>query len=148
MGGSGWITAALAAVLVGAVALLQPSSGDRTTLAPTSFSICRADRDTNCVVDGDTFRVGRERVRIERIDTPEIRPSRCAREARLGAQATERLRQLLSAGPITLIKNKRDRDRNGRLLRSVAVNGRDVGATLVSEGLAREYRGRKEAWCS
>jgi endonuclease YncB( thermonuclease family) len=41
----------------------------------------------------------------------------------------------------------RDRDVYGRLLRNVSVNGRDVGATLISEGVARAYAGGRRPWC-
>jgi endonuclease YncB( thermonuclease family) len=33
------------------------------------------------------------------------------------------------------------------VLRTVQVSGREVGALLIAEGLARPYRGRKEGWC-
>jgi endonuclease YncB( thermonuclease family) len=29
----------------------------------------------------------------------------------------------------------------------VAVDGEDIGATLIAAGLARRYRGAKKAWC-
>jgi endonuclease YncB( thermonuclease family) len=35
----------------------------------------------------------------------------------------------------------RDRDRYGRLLRNVAVNGADLGEAMVSAGVAWEYAG-------
>ena len=41
----------------------------------------------------------------------------------------------------------RDRDRYGRLLRLVMVNGESVGDTLVNEGLARWYEGGRKPWC-
>ena len=31
--------------------------------------------------------------------------------------------------------------------RLIAVNGRDVGQTLIAEGLVRKYGGRKKGWC-
>jgi endonuclease YncB( thermonuclease family) len=41
----------------------------------------------------------------------------------------------------------RDRDVYGRLLRNVQVNGRDVGETLISDGVARAYAGGRRPWC-
>ena len=41
----------------------------------------------------------------------------------------------------------RNRDRYGRLLRNVEVNGQDVGETMVSAGVAREYGSGRRSWC-
>src|SRR3546814_4288308 len=82
------------------------------------------------------------KVRVADIDAPETHPSRCAEEARLGKAATERLRALLDAGPVTLVTADRDVDRYGRKLRIVERDGRSLGAVLVREGLAREWGGR------
>lgn len=41
----------------------------------------------------------------------------------------------------------RDRDKYGRLLRNVLVNGQDVGETLISAGVARAYAGGRRPWC-
>ncbi|MEO1905391.1 MAG: hypothetical protein ABGX08_00005, partial [Citromicrobium sp.] len=38
-------------------------------------------------------------------------------------------------------------DRYGRTLARLTVDGRDVGTVLVSMGLARPWRGRREGWC-
>lgn len=100
------------------------------------------------VIDGDTFRVGGETVRIADIDTPETRPPRCAYEAELGERATRRLMSLLSEGPFELSPiGGRDEDQYGRKLRVVTRNGRSLGDVLVSEGLARTWTGRRQPWC-
>lgn len=49
------------------------------------------------VVDGDTLRVGGERVRIMGLDTPET-SARCPQEAALARQATAHMRQLVAQG--------------------------------------------------
>ena len=98
------------------------------------------------VIDGDTFVLRGERIRIADIDTPETHPPRCAYEAELGARATQRLRQLL-ARPFELRSIDRDTDRYGRKLRIVVQNGRSVGDRLVAEGLARTWEGRRRPWC-
>ena len=87
-------------------------------------------------------------MRIAGIDAPETHPPRCADEARLGNQATERLRDLLNSGAVTMTSIDRDRDIYGRLLRNVAVNGADVGEAMISAGSvgnmgAGEGRGAK-----
>lgn len=99
-------------------------------------------------VDGDTIRIGNERIRLLGFDTPEIRSARCEHERRLGLQAKARLRQLLASGRVQIERQGLRKDRYGRTLAKVFVNGRDVGETLVSEGLARPYYGgRRETWC-
>lgn len=113
----------------------------------TSFSICGSGRRINCVVDGDTFWMEGEKIRILDIDTPELHPARCPEEERLGRAAKARLHALLNGGAVTLERTGRDRDRYGRLLRRVQVDGRSVGAVLIGEGLARAYAGGRRGWC-
>jgi endonuclease YncB( thermonuclease family) len=112
-----------------------------------SFGYCHIGGGTNCVVDGDTFWINGEKVRIAGIDAPETHPPRCAYEARLGEQATEKLHALLNSGAVTMTSIDRDRDRYGRLLRNVAVNGEDVGEAMISAGVAREYGSGRRPWC-
>lgn len=112
-----------------------------------SFSICGGGARVTCVVDGDTFWLDGTKFRIADINTPEVGQPECAAEAALGRQATNRLAALLSAGPFTLAKADRDEDQYGRKLRIVERDGRSVGAQLVAEGLAHDWRGRRESWC-
>lgn len=100
------------------------------------------------MIDGDTFDHGGVRVRIADIDTPEV-DGRCPYETRLAAQATRRMRTLLTAGPFELHRTPdgRDEDRYGRKLRIVTRDGRSLGDQLVAEGLARTWTGRREPWC-
>lgn len=99
------------------------------------------------VIDGDTFDYGNIRIRIADIDTPEVR-GRCAYERELAARATSRMRTLLVAGPFELERTgTRDVDRYGRSLRIVTRDGHSLGDTMVAEGLARPWRGRREPWC-
>lgn len=123
-----------------------------STLARTSshqFGKCHTGGGLNCVVDGDTFWMDGEKVRIADIDTPETHPARCADEARLGHAATDRLQALLNAGPFDLRPINRDTDRYGRKLRIVVRDGQSLGGILVSEGLARTYRGgHRDSWCA
>lgn len=101
------------------------------------------------VVDGDTFWLGGEKIRIADIDTPETHPPRCAHEAELGAKATRRLEALLNEAPFEIVPiGGRDEDRYGRKLRIVTRGGRSLGDVLVAEGLARTWTGRREPWCA
>jgi endonuclease YncB( thermonuclease family) len=119
------------------------------------------------VIDGDTIRLppqagrspvgqfnGGETVRILNIDAPETRAcsssptggstrscARCEMEAALGYKARERLATLLRGATITLDRcdGKRCTDPYGRTLARVFANGKDVGETLISEGLATRW---------
>ena len=133
--------------LAGATAYLGvwPPKTRSGAVAATSFAMCGQPPHRDCVIDGDTFYLGRQSIRIEDIDAPETHPPRCIREADLGSRATARLRSLLNQGPFEL---QGDRvDRYDRQLRTITRNGRSLGGVLVSEGLARKWTGRREPWC-
>ena len=66
---------------------------------------------------------------------------------KLGERAERQLRALLNSGAVTMTPIDRDRDVYGRLLRNVSVNGQDVGAVLISDGVARAYAGGRRPWC-
>lgn len=117
------------------------------TYEVSSLSACGSGQRINCVVDGDTFWLEGTKIRIADINTPEIGSPECAAEAALGRQATARMIELLNAGPFDLVSIDRDEDQYGRKLRIVERDGRSLGDILVSEGLAHEWRGRRESWC-
>lgn len=127
----------------------QKAQQMRPSLPALYFGKCHSGGGLNCVVDGDTFWIDGEKIRIADIDTPETHPSRCAEEARLGNAATDRLQALLNAGAFELEPIRRDTDRYGRKLRIVRRNGQSLGGILVSEGLARSYAGgHRDSWCA
>lgn len=135
------------------IGLSNGDHGASTRLALVSagssphFELCGMVRKT-CVVDGDTFWLDRVKIRIADIDTPEISEPKCDSEYELGMKATYRLRELLNEGPFEVNSiGSRDEDRYGRKLRIVVRHGRSLGDQLVSEGLARTWRGRREPWC-
>jgi endonuclease YncB( thermonuclease family) len=111
------------------------------------FTRCHGPVRIDCVVDGDTFWYGGEKIRIADINTPEVSKPDCAEELALGERATDRLLALLNQGPFTLEPIDRNRDRYGRLLRTVTRDGDSVGEVLVSEGLAEEWTGHRRYWC-
>lgn len=107
------------------------------------------------VYDGDTLRLcSGERVRLVGIDAPETRGSpRCTPKRRrqlarsrnpawcdyaAGERAKQSLARFLAQGPVRI--ERQGRDRYQRTLARVTVNGRDVGAVLVGQGLARVWR--------
>lgn len=134
----------------------------------TSFAAMAADRlpgpvdaYVTGVVDGDTLMV-RARVwldqtivvavRLRGIDTPE-RKARCALERELAEKARARLKSLVFDGPgggmVRLRHISRDKYA-GRVIAYVDNSaGVSVGDTLLSERIARPYRGReaKPVWC-
>jgi endonuclease YncB( thermonuclease family) len=114
---------------------------------PAKFGSCFTGGGFNCVVDGDTFWMDGERIRVADIDAPETHPPRCDYEAQLGRRATDRLRELLNDGPIELEAADRDKDVYGRKLRIVTRNGESLGDQLVQEGLARPWTGSRQPWC-
>jgi micrococcal nuclease len=116
------------------------------TLA-AAFALCAPGPRNTCVVDGDTFWLDGEKIRIADINAPELHGARCPSERALGEAATRRLTALLNAGPFTLETGARARDRYGRALRTVTRGGHSLGARLVAEGLAEPWRGRRSDWC-
>lgn len=111
------------------------------------FELCGMTRRT-CVVDGDTFWLEGEKIRIADIDTPEISEPKCDAEYQLGMKSTHRLRDLLNEGAFEVRPiGNRDEDRFGRKLRVIVRHGQSLGDQLVSEGLARTWTGRREPWC-
>ena len=81
------------------------------------FPLCSGSVRTTCVVDGDTIWYQGTKIRLVGFDTPETSRPGCAREARLGKQATQRLQALLNEGAFTLEPNPegRDQDRDGTM---------------------------------
>lgn len=117
-------------------------------LLAAAFALCPNGPRNTCVVDGDTFWLQGEKVRIADINAPETHGAQCPIEQRLGESATMRLITLLNAGPFDLAASgPRDRDRYGRLLRVVTRRGRSLGQELVAEGLAESWKGRRSSWC-
>lgn len=79
-------------------------------------------------IDGDTLRMGSERIRLRGIDTPELSEPR-------GPEARQRLEQLLNEGPIRIVPH--GQDVYGRTVADVIVNGKNVAEALKQEGFAK-----------
>lgn len=106
---------------------------------------------TLVTLDGDTFVLDGETIRIANIDAPETIQAKCDAEFRLGHVAAARLDELLRTGPVTLSRGDpvdgRMTDRHGRTLATVSIDGKDVGKILISEELARPWQGQRRPWC-
>lgn len=116
------------------------------------FVRCGQGSSFACVVDGDSIRLGKRRVRILGIDAPELRDPKCEGERQLAERSTDALLGWLNRGAFELVRDARsDRDQYGRDLRRIVRTdgGREesAGDWLIDEGLAAPYLGRKAAWC-
>ena len=108
------------------------------------------------VIDGDTFRakvkiwLGQTvtvKVRLKGVDTPEMN-GKCAAEKELAQQAKQFAAQWLKNNPAQLV-NVHYGTYAGRVLATtIDQGGTSLGAALLSENLAKPYRGRRATWCS
>lgn len=102
------------------------------------------------VIDGDTIEdtsTG-ERIRLPNIDTPETgERAQCFAERQAGEAATRAAREIAAGGTVTVRRTGRI-DRYGRTIGFVQVDGHDLGEIMMERGLARPWRGRREAWCA
>ncbi|OJU08245.1 MAG: hypothetical protein BGN86_01065 [Caulobacterales bacterium 68-7] len=92
------------------------------------------------VVDGDTFTLGADHIRLWGVDAPEGR--QLCRDARgqayrCGDVARERLKALIGAGPVDC--QPRDHDQYGRVVAQCRAGGVDLGEAMVRAGWAVEY---------
>lgn len=88
------------------------------------------------VADGDSLEIGGERVRLEGIDAPELH-QQCGPPDKLwpcGERARAALRALVAKGEVKC--RPVDEDRYARAVSVCTVDGRDIGAALVSDGWA------------
>jgi endonuclease YncB( thermonuclease family) len=145
--------AVLAILLLGvwASVALKPAGNQMVPQTAKSsglvFGLCNEGGLTNCVVSGDSFYLGGRTVRIARIEAPQLYGAACPKEAALGRQSAVSLQKLLNSGEIEMTKVPQDLDRYGLLLRSVAVDGKDVGHAMISFGLARRIGDIGHNWC-
>lgn len=86
-------------------------------------------------VDGDTFDLNGVRIRLNDIDAPEY-GQKCG-SWKCGADALEALNTLVNSGPVTC--QKMGDDGYGRGIARCSVLGRDIGVTMVSEGMAYAF---------
>lgn len=102
------------------------------------------------VIDGDTLEDTSSDItyRVVNIDTPETGSrARCTAERELGNRATREVRALVASADRIEMRATGRIDRYGRTIAYVLIDGRDLGETLIAEGLARPWRGRREPWC-
>ena len=79
-------------------------------------------------IDGDTLRIGSERIRLRGIDAPEL-------DEPEGQAAKQRLEELLRRGSVRIVPH--GQDVHGRTVADVFVNGQNLAQILKSEGFAK-----------
>lgn len=92
------------------------------------------------VIDGDTFQIGDERVRLFGVDAPEIgQPCTQGSDTNIdcGSWVESQVSGLFDGKTATC--DGRERDRYDRLIATCYVDGADMGRTLVTAGLARAF---------
>jgi endonuclease YncB( thermonuclease family) len=115
------------------------------------------------VIDGDTISANGKTVRLVGFDTPEPeRLARCEAERTLAARATSRLGQIVAGGGLDLAlvpcscrpgTEGTQACNHARACGVLTAGGKDVGVTLIAEGLARPFhcsRTRcppRKRWC-
>jgi len=112
------------------------------------------------VIDGDTVALPcavpgpgcAEKIRLEGIDTPESFKPHCEQELVAGLKAKERLAGIIRGKRVSISRS--GKDRYGRTLGNLHVDGSDVGDILVQSGLALPYAPGRTAkasriahWC-
>ena len=85
------------------------------------------------VVDGDTIKVGNERIRLIGIDTPESKHSDESKNVPMGETAYVYLRDLIEGKEVELFLDVQERDKYGRILAYVYLA--DETKTFINEQL-------------
>jgi endonuclease YncB( thermonuclease family) len=153
------LTSAVLAILMAALALYL---GQFATRNATKAGVTIEPGQIQ-VIDGDTIRANGQVYRLVGFDAPESGlNAKCESERTLAARATSRLRQIVAAGGLGLDRvpcacpagtEGTQRCNYGRLCAVLTSAGRDVGAVLIGEGLARQYVcsdtrcPRRQGWC-
>ena len=102
--------------------------------------------------DGDTCYVTvdgtKTKIRLLELDTPEISKPKCDAELQLGLKARDYLNDLIDNATTIEFKTDYTEDYFGRILANLIVDGEDVSAKIVSNGLGVVYdRNNKQDWC-
>lgn len=101
------------------------------------------------VVDGDTLRDGDERYRVENIDAPERgQRAECPEERALAEAARAYVGEWVAGAQRDEALPTGRRDRYGRVVARIEIDGVDLGERLMARGLAQRWRGRKADFCS
>ncbi|MCT8877499.1 MULTISPECIES: thermonuclease family protein [Shewanella] len=103
------------------------------------------------VYDGDTFRAilpnetKDQKIRVRGVDTPEIK-GQCSYEKDAALRARDFTKSLLMNAKVIQLSDVGE-EKYHRVLAKVTIDGVDLANTLISEGLGRQWKGRRESWC-
>lgn len=115
----------------------------------TAYAIekCGSGPRVTCVVDGDTFWLDGEKIRMMDFDTPEPQTNICGGtfEKDLAKKASDRVVEIFNTTSISI--DRKGKDRFGRTLAVVYADGINIGEILISEQLARKWPDGDEFWC-
>lgn len=93
------------------------------------------------VTDGDTIRIGSERIRLFGIDAPERSQTCEGRDGQIyecGRDASAVMTELTRGRTVTC--SQVDRDRYGRMVATCSTESGDLGAAMVQRGWAVDFR--------
>ena len=127
-------------VCVSLLALAGPAGA---AIARPLYPLCGDEKLRSCVVDGNTFWYGGEFMRLKEINPPK---TQVACTTSTADAARNRLMKLLNTGEIFVFRYGTDTE--GHTLSTVMVEGKEVGATLIAEGLAQPSSATTGAFCS
>ena len=127
-------------ICVSLLALVGPAGA---AIARPLYPLCGDEKLRSCVVDGNTFWYGGEFMRLQAVNPPATQVA-CA--ANTADAARDRLMKLLNTGEIFVFRYGTDTE--GHTLTQVLVEGREVGQTLIAEGLAQPSTASTGAFCS
>ena len=122
-----------------------------TTLVQAEI-LLRQNNNLYCY-DGDTCYVTidgkNEKIRLLELDTPEISKPKCDAELDLGLKARDFVNKLIKNAETIEFETDYERDYFGRILSYLIIDGEDVSALLVKNGLGVVYKkGHKMDWCN
>lgn len=134
------------AILVGIFVFINNSGGKINNLQTNNVDVSAKKEIAEVlrIIDGDTIEVSlsgkKETVRLIGIDAPETVDPRITVEC-FGKQASDKAKEILSNKTVTLESDptQGDRDKYGRFLRYVFLDGINFNKFMISEGYAHEY---------
>ena len=124
---SGFFNALILVAAFGVAILLLPQNGGEIS------GFGRAS-------DGDSLRIGGERIRILGIDAPELNQNCLTKDGQewpCGRVSRDKMASLIKGEKITCESDARDK--YGRMLARCRVKGRDIAKIMISAGLAVSY---------
>ncbi len=159
LGGRAIIALVASMVIVGVIGGIIGSVPDGIDKSPTlpgavvsgsPVKAKSAGKVTFTITDGDTIKLkDGTRVRLVGFNTPEKFEPQCPAEAALGNRASARLKELVAGAGTTEVALVRcackpgtegtKKCNYGRSCGTLSVDGRDVGRTLIAEGLAVSF---------